>query len=339
MRRFLPIVVLLVLVVAAGGWWFAHRRGGPGGLVLYGSVDLRQVDLPFTGQQRVAAVLVEEGDRVAAGQVLARLDADRLIAAAAEAEARVASQRQAVARLENGSRPEEIAQAKANVAAAEAELARAKSDYDRLRPLDATRAASPDEVERAKWNLEAAAARRDAQRQALQLTLVGPRDEDKAEARAMLASLEAQLAARRKDLDDAELRSPVAGVVRSRVLEAGEMAMPNVPAFTIAVTDPKWVRAYAHGPELGALKPGTAASVGVDAFPGRAFDGWVGFVSPVAEFTPRQVETPELRTSLVYEVRVFVRDPDDALRLGMPATVEIRPGQPAATRPSTQAAR
>ncbi len=98
------------------------------------------------------------------------------------------------------------------------------------------------------------------------------------------------------------------------------MATPQKPVFSLAITDPKWVRAYVSEPDLGKVHPGMAASVSVDSFPDRRFQGWVGFVSPMAEFTPKAVQTEELRTSLVYEVRVFVKDPSDELRLGMPAT-------------------
>jgi HlyD family secretion protein len=101
------------------------------------------------------------------------------------------------------------------------------------------------------------------------------------------------------------------------------MASPQKPAFTLAITDPKWVRAYVSEPELGLVKPDMAATITVDAFPGRSFPGSIGFISPVAEFTPRNVQTEELRTSLVYEVRVFVTDENDDLRLGMPATVHL----------------
>ena len=111
--------------------------------------------------------------------------------------------------------------------------------------------------------------------------------------------------------------------MRTRILEPGDMASPQKPVFTLAITDPKWVRAYVSEPDLGKVHPGMAASVAVDSFPNRRFDGWVGFISSVAEFTPKSVQTEELRTSLVYEVRVFVKDPSDELRLGMPATVYL----------------
>lgn len=104
------------------------------------------------------------------------------------------------------------------------------------------------------------------------------------------------------------------------------MASAQRPVCTVAITDPKWVRAYLTETQLGRVREGMPAEVAIDARPGHPLEGWLGFISPTAEFTPRNVETPELRTSLVYEARVFVHDPGDVLRLGMPATVTLREG-------------
>ena len=101
------------------------------------------------------------------------------------------------------------------------------------------------------------------------------------------------------------------------------MASPQTPVYSLAVIDPKWIRAYVDESDLGNVHPGMAATVTTDSFPDRPLDGWVGFISPMAEFTPKDVQTEELRTSLVYEIRVFVVDPGDKLRLGSPATVQL----------------
>jgi HlyD family secretion protein len=118
--------------------------------------------------------------------------------------------------------------------------------------------------------------------------------------------------------------------VRTRVLEPGDMATPQRPVLTLAITDPKWVRVYVDEVNLGRVRPGMTASVMVDSFPNRSFSGRVGFVSSVAEFTPKNIETAELRSNLVYEVRVLVSDSQDELRLGMPATVHLPFNQPSA---------
>src|SRR5499425_1595067 len=125
MRRQIPIIVLLAVAGVVGlTWWLTHRPRATPTLALYGNVDLRQVELPFNNSERIAAVLVQEGDRVQRGQVLARLDTSRLEPQVAQAEAQVAAQRHVVERLHNGSRPEEIAQAAAQVAAQRAVVER-----------------------------------------------------------------------------------------------------------------------------------------------------------------------------------------------------------------------
>ena len=111
--------------------------------------------------------------------------------------------------------------------------------------------------------------------------------------------------------------------MRTRLLEPGDMASPQKPVLSLAIINPKWIRAYVSEVDLGKIREGEKASVAVDSFPDRRFDGWIGYISPVAEFTPKNVQTAELRTSLVYEVRVFVTDSKDELRLGMPATVHL----------------
>ena len=117
------------------------------------------------------------------------------------------------------------------------------------------------------------------------------------------------------------------------------MASPLRPVLSLAETDRKWIRAYVAEPHLGLLKPGMRARVSTDSFPGRTLDGSVGYISPVAEFTPKTVQSEDLRTSLVYEVRVNVEDPQDVLRLGMPATVELLPDAPTRNTAPTTAAR
>ena len=161
------------------------------------------------------------------------------------------------------------------------------------------------------------------QEKSLDLMLIGPRVEEIAEAEARLRGNEAQLAYLRQLLKDAELVAPDNAIVRTRLMEPGELASPQRPVFSLAIISPKWVRAYVSEKYLGLVRQKMKATISVDTFPNRVFDGWVGFISPVAEFTPKTVQTEDLRTSLVYEVRVFVTDPNDELRLGMPATVHL----------------
>jgi HlyD family secretion protein len=293
--------------------------------MLYGNIDLRQVDLSFNGSERIAAILVQEGARVRQGQVVARLDTRRLDPQVAQAEAQVAAQQQVVARLHHGSRPEEIAQARANVAAAHADAANARQQYARLASLSTERAVSQQDVDNAAAVRDMDDAKVAVDQSALDLAVIGPRTEDIAQAEAQLRANTAQLALLRQQLQDAQLVAPVDATVRTRIMEPGEMASPEKPVFSLAITNPKWVQAYVTEPDLGRVHLGMPASIRVDSYPDRRFAGWIGFVSPVAEFTPKAVETEQLRPSLVYEVRVFVTDTSDALRLGMPATVSLSP--------------
>jgi HlyD family secretion protein len=329
-KRIIPIA--LVALAAVGlAWWLTHRHAASNELVLYGNIDLREVDLAFNDSQRVVSVLVREGDTVRKGQVLAQLDTSRLQPQLAQAQAQAAAQRAVVARLHHGSRPEEIAEARANLMLAQADGRQAHDNYQRLEAVFSSssgRAVSRQEVDDAKAQADVSDARVVVNRQALQLSLIGPRKEDIAQAEAMLDSEEAQAALLQQELADAELRAPLDAVVRSRIAEPGDMASPQKTALTLAITDPKWVRAYVSETELGRVQPGMTAAVEVDSFPGRRFQGWVGFISPEAEFTPKTVQTEDLRSSLVYEIRVFVQDPGDVLRLGMPATVYLFPGNP-----------
>lgn len=332
--RVLIALVVIAAAAAAGAWWLVSRPAAPAPLVLYGNIDLRQVDLPFNDNGRIEAVLVEEGDRVKQGQVLARLDTSRLVPAVAQAEARAVAQAATVEKLHNGSRPEEIAQARANLAQARADAENAALQFQRRLRLVSNGTISRQDYDNAKAALDMANARVELNRKALDLQLAGPRKEDIAAAEAELRADQAQLALARQELADAVLKAPTDATVRSRLMEPGEMAAPTRPVLSLAVTDPKWVRAYVSEPDLGRIRPGETAAVTVDSFPNRRFAGWVGFISPVAEFTPKTVETTQLRTSLVYEVRVFVKDPGDTLRLGMPATVSF-PQNPAPPNPTT----
>jgi HlyD family secretion protein len=322
MKR-IPLIVIFIFLASVATWWLVGRHPARQGLVLYGDVDLRQVELAFNNSERIAAVLVQEGDRVKRGQVLARLDASRLEPQVAQAEATAAAQRQAVERLHNGSRPQEIAEARANVESAEADATNARGQYERRKTLAANSVVSQQDLENAKAALDVAEAKLNVNQKALDLAIAGPRKEDIGQAEAELRGDEAQWAYLRQELADAQLVAPVNAVVRTRLMEPGEMASPQKPVFSLAVTDPKWVRAYVTEPDLGKLHTGMTASIAIDSFPDRRFEGWVGFVSPVAEFTPKTVETADLRTSLVYEVRVFVKDPTDQLHLGSPATVYL----------------
>ncbi len=328
MKRAVLFTVIVLAVLLAVGFTLLDRESPDDGrLTIYGNVDIREVRLAFNGSEHVAEVLVEEGDRVAAGQLLARLDSERLEARVTEARARLEAQKQLLARLEAGSRPEEIDRGRAEYKAAQARARAAADTARRLQHLVEKKLVSPEDAENARSLADAAAAQARAAKAALALLVAGPRQEDIAIARAELEARKAVLALATERLADATLEAPSAGVIRNRILEPGDMASPQVPVLTLALDDPVWVRAYLPETALGRVAPGMAAEIVTDSYPGRRYPAWVGYISPTAEFTPKTVETPELRTRLVYQVRVFACNPRGELRLGMPATVVIDPSR------------
>lgn len=329
--KIVPLAVVLVIVglVAAALWWWAGRGGRPEDrLVLHGNVDIRQVQLAFNDSGRIERMLVQEGALVTKGQLLAALDMERLQHQVDQERAQTAAQRQVVAALEAGTRPEEIRRDRANVEAAAIQAQNAQRTYQRLRQLAEQHFVPKQQVDDAKAAADGAQAQLKAARETLGLAIAGPRKEDIAAARATLKALEAALALGQRELADASLYAPGAGVVQDRLMEPGDMTSPQQPVYTIALTDPLWVRAYLSESDLGKVRLGMKAEVSTDSYPGKIYRGWVGFISPTAEFTPKSVETAELRTSLVYQVRIYACNPHGELRLGMPATVTISLQQP-----------
>ncbi|MBQ5822165.1 efflux RND transporter periplasmic adaptor subunit [Anaerovibrio slackiae] len=293
-------------------------------LVLQGNVDVREVSLAFRQSDRILEMLAEEGDRVQKGQVLARLDTRELKLQLQRLNAEIAAQQSTVDKLHNGTRPEEIRQAEGNLRQAQAAAEHAAGVYQRKRDIYTSIAGiSQQELDNAYHDMEAKQATMSVAEAALQEAKAGPRQEDIAGAEAGLQALRNEQLRYIYLLSQYELQAPDDGVIRSRLLEAGDMASPSKPVFKLSLPGKKWVRAYVPETELGRVYEGQQARVYIDSLPGKAIDGQVGYISGTAEFTPKNVQTEELRTSLVYEVRVYVDDADNVLRLGMPATVRI----------------
>ena len=323
MKKRLFVLLVLLGVASAAGWYVTRHAPGDGPEVLHGNIDHRQVDLAFKDAERVSTVQVDEGDAVAAGDVVATLETERLDLEIARSRATVRAQEAVLARLEAGSRPQEIRRAEADVAAAAADAVNARAVHARMAALLAVGGVAPQDEENARAARDVAEGRAAQARAQLALVREGPRSEDIDEARAALAARRQELAVLERRRVESVLVAPAAGVVRKRLLEPGDMAAPSRPVCTIDLTGVKWVRVFVPEAMLATMIPGRAAEVSVDGAPGKVFAGRVAHVAASAEFTPRNVETPELRTSLVYEVRVLVDDPGGLLRLGMPATVRL----------------
>lgn len=320
----LALLLVIAALAGSGYYYYQNRQQGPADqLQLYGNVDIRQVQLAFHSTGRIEQIDVQEGDTVKSGQLLAAVDPVRYQSSLQQLQAEVAAQQQVVARLERGTRPQEIAEAKAQVAAAEAKLHETTVTFERLQRLEKKRGASQQQVDDAQAAYLLAKANLNAARQGLDLAVQGPRVEDIAVAKASLQAKQAAVALAQQKLADTRMYAPTGGVIRDRILQPGDMAFPSTPVLTLALTDPLWVRAYVPESDLGKIRLGMAAGITTDSFSGKVYRGWIGYISPTAEFTPKTVETPALRTRLVYQVRVFACNGDNELRLGMPASVVL----------------
>ena len=328
------ISVVLLLTAAICAAFFAYRhweeaRAAENSklLRLFGNADVREVTAAFRTSDRIAAMYAEEGDTVTRGQKLAALDTRELELTAKKTAAQIDAQKNAVMRLKNGTRPEETAQYLARMQSAEADEDYAKKDLSRKRGAfnsSGGLAVSKAALEESESALSVCAAKTKDARKAYELAVAGPRIEDIKEAEAQLKALEAELERENYVLRESVLRAPAGGVIRSRLLEPGDMATPQTPLFRIALNDKKWVRAYVQEADLGKIKEGMPADLYIDSRPDDPVRGQIGYISSTAEFTPKTVQTEELRTSLLYEIRVYLDDKENILRMGMPVTVQIR---------------
>jgi HlyD family secretion protein len=314
------IVALAILIFGTHGFGLWQRSDSE--LALYGNVDIRQVDLGFRVSGRIAAIPLEEGVQVKAGTRLAVLDArpleDRLAAAAAQLELAQAD----LDKRRNGNRPQEIAQARAALAQQQANLVKARADYERRKPLLQSGAISQALFEQTEAAYSAAQAQVEAAQQLLSLQQAGARKEDVAASEAQLANARAQHASAQTDLADAVLLAPSDGTLLTRAREPGAIVQAGETVFTLTIDNPVRVRAYVAESDLSRIAPGMAVTVSVDGNP-RRYRGTIGYISPTAEFTPKSVETESLRSDLVYRLRINIPDADGALRQGQPVTVSI----------------
>jgi HlyD family secretion protein len=328
--RWLLLGVLMMGGLGGIAWYVFVRQGEEETyLELQGNIDVRQVNLAFKVDGRIETLVVDEGDTVKAGQVVATLDKryfeDELRVARARRDNLAAS----LTKLEHGSRPEEIAEARALTAAKEATLAQAKADYARHKELEKfSGAVSKQDVDRYAAQLGVAEADAKYAHESQRLAEIGPRIEDIAAARALLAQETASIIQIERKLADSNLVAPNDGFILTRSREIGAIVQAGETVFTLTLASPVWVRTYVNERDLGLVHPGMPASVTNDTAPDRSYSAQIGFISPTAEFTPKTVETREIRTNLVYRLRVVVNNPDGGLRQGMPVTAKVRLPQP-----------
>lgn len=332
------IAALALIVVAAAVWYFNKDQEASDDLTLYGNVDIRQVSLAFEQSGRIQQLNVQEGDHVKKGDVLAQLNTDALNIQQKQAEAQLKVQEQAVIEQDAGTRPEQITQAEAQLVSAQAQLDKADKDLKRMQVLfqdTAGQAISKQELDSAKSSQATAAASVKEAAANLNLLKNGARKEDREAAKAQVDVSKANLDLIHYQIQQSVLTAPVNAVVRARLQEAGDMTTAQKPVYTLALSDPKWVRVYANEKDLSEIHMGAAAQVIRDAQPDQPIQGKIGYISSVAEFTPKTVQTEDIRTTLVYEVRVHVQDPKDLLKMGQPVTVKIAKSQRASAQPAS----
>lgn len=272
------ILVLMILIAIIGGIYFYINRKKPNlnELTLYGNIEIRQVDLSFRVEGKIAKMLVEEGDYVHKNQLLGYLD-DTTYRATYE-------------------------KSLSDIEMYRALSTNATQQYQRNIPLCADGTTSKVECER----------------------LFNTKNSTKASFESAIATSKSA----KKNLADTRVYAPDDGVIMTRVQEPGAVVEPSSPIYTMAKSKPIWVRAYIPESDLGNIKYGMKAKVLTDTInpstdKHREYTGWVGYISPVAEFTPKTVETTDLRTDLVYRIRVYVYEVDEYLRQGMPVTVKF----------------
>jgi HlyD family secretion protein len=319
-------VVALILVVAATLVFvlLRSRASADGEWVASGTVEATESDLGFPLPGQIADMRVKEGDHVQAGDVIALLDDAESTARVAVAAAQVDAARAQLAEVQRGPRTEEIAQARAGLAAAATRLEDARREAERTRVLFEGGAVSREALDRATTLAQVADAGRTQAAEQLAALERGTRPERIAAARALVAQSEAALQQAQAVLANTRIVAPFAGVITIRHREVGEVVGAGAPVVSLMNPDDRWVRIYVQETRIGVVSIGQSASITSDSHGARAFDGEVFFISDAAEFTPRNVQTPEERTKLVYAVKVRVLgDPGLLLKPGIPADVRL----------------
>ena len=323
--------LLLLVLAAVLGALYANgdldglidrfREKAPNRIRLYGNVEIRQVLLGFRVSGRVEAVYREEGERVASGDLLGILDPVPYRIKRSEAQGAMLQARATLEKLHRGFRTEEVQEAAAQRDRVRASLDLAEKDYSRISNLFAKKAIARSDLDRASSQRNALRAELAAAENALALMREGYRKEDIEAAEAAYEAASARFAAAENALSDTELHSPAEGTILTRVTEPGTVVGAGQVVYALALERPVQVRAYIPEPQLGRVRVGMPARIFTDSSP-TPIEGTLTFISPTAEFTPKQVQTEDLRTDLVYRARILVEDDRDGrLKNGMPVTV------------------
>jgi len=299
-----------------------HRENG-NDLKLSGNVEVTEMNLGFKTAGRIERLVVDEGQRVKKNDVLAVLDSREMESQVAQIEGQLREASTRLAELVAGSRPQEIEQARAQAVQAEAELQKARIDYERAQRLYREEAISTDRMETARKAYDVAVSQHRRSAEALSLVREGPRKEEIRVAETRVEQARAALTAAQVRLEDMKLYAPVSGVILKKHSEAGETVAAGIPVFRLGDLESPWIKVYVKEDRVGQVKLGQRALVSTDSYHGKTYEGSVTFISSEAEFTPKNVQTQEERVKLVFGVKVKVKNVNDELKPGMPADVRI----------------
>ena len=321
MKRKLLVIGLLALAGPA-----CSNRRDAGVIAASGTIEAVEIEVASKVAGQVLALAVEEGARVGPGDTLASVDHAALDIQLRQAEAGVRLAEAQLALLVEGARSEDIRQAEAAVRQADSALGVAEADAVRMRELYRTGSVTAKQRDDAEARLTVAAAQRSAAAEALSKVrrMARPEEIGAAEARRDQARAAADLLA--KTIADCTVIAPAAGVVTHRAVEPGELVTPGATVVTLADLDRVHVMIYVTETEVGRVRLGDAVEVRIDAFPDRPFDGRITYISPEAEFTPKNVQTKEDRVKLVFGVKVGIENRDGLLKPGLPADAVVRIG-------------
>ncbi|WP_121627618.1 HlyD family efflux transporter periplasmic adaptor subunit [Poseidonibacter antarcticus] len=287
----------------------------------YGNVDVRTVSLAFRVSGRLDTLDFDEGQDLKKGDVIATIENSIFKENLNQINAQIKLQEIQIQKLEKGYRSEEIEKAKAQLSQVKANLDKTNKDFKRAQKLLKSNSISTQSYDNTKASALNLKAQYDYAKSSLNLLQNGYEIEDILSAKATLESLKAQRNILQINLDDTVLYSPVDGTIITKVYEVGSIVNASQTIVEVAKSDEYWVRSYISEKYLGIVKAGMKASISTDS--NKSYEGVVSFISPLAEFTPKTVQTEDLRTDLVYRFRIVLKNVDNDLKQGMPVTISF----------------
>jgi len=321
-RLFLKDCALSAMAVVCCAAAGCSLSGGKG-IESTGTIEATQVDVRAEVGGRILKLHVDEGARVQPGDILAEIDHEQLEHELHSAQARVRELEARLSLLQHGFRQEEVAKAREALQEAEVLMNDARREHERIKRLFADKVVSDSVRDSAETAYQAALQRYKRAQQDYALLQEGYRAEEIAAAQAALENAVALQRRVERSLRDAVVRSPAAGIISERYVEPGELVSTGSILYSIVDLQDIWIMAYVSEASLGTITVGQSGYVTIDSFPKKKFPGTVVFISPEAEFTPKNIQTKEERVKLVYAVKVQLGNDREILKPGMPADVVL----------------